>query len=168
MVPCCLIWTVKGFWEDDYLVTLQNDVTQHVFAHLTPDLALYATIGEDPTGTFVNPATLEANGFFPEFAACFSAVDPRIALPVVLQNFNARAEGQTALLTWRTTSEINSERFEIERSETGRDWHQIGNVLTKSAGIEITDYSFTDKDPAFNLVYYRPKDDRCRRKFCLQ
>ncbi|MEO6285322.1 MAG: T9SS type A sorting domain-containing protein [Dyadobacter sp.] len=148
----------KGFWENDYLVTLQNDVTQHVFAHLTPSLDLYASIGEDdPTGIFVDPATLEANGFFAEFAACFSAIDPRIALPVVLQNFNARAEGQTALLTWRTASEINSERFEIERSQTGRDWQQIGSVHTKSVGIESTDYSFTDEDPSFNIVYYRLK-----------
>jgi hypothetical protein len=147
----------KGFWEDDYLVTFQNDVTQHVFAHLTPGLVLYASIGEDPTGTFVSPATLEANGFFPEFAACFSALDPRIALPVILQNFEARAEGQTTLLSWQTTSEINSERFEIERSQTDRDWQQIGSVPTQSTDIESTDYSFTDKDPAFNLVYYRLK-----------
>jgi hypothetical protein len=147
----------KGFWENDYLVTFQNDVTQHVFAHLTPDLALYASIGEDPTGTFVSPATLETNGFFPEFAGCFSAVDPRIPLPVVLQNFEAHAEGQTALLTWRTASEINSELFVIERSQTGRDWQQIGSVLTEGTDIESTDYTFADPSPAHNLVYYRLK-----------
>jgi hypothetical protein len=147
----------KGFWEDDYLVTLQNDVTKHVFAHLTPGLDLYASIGDDPTGTFVDPATLEANGFFPEFAACFAPADPRIPLPVVLQDFNARPEGHTTLLNWQTTSEINSERFDIERSQTGREWQLIGSVPTQSVDIESTDYSFTDKDPMFNLVYYRLK-----------
>jgi hypothetical protein len=147
----------KGFWEDDYLVTLQNDVTKHVFAHLTPGLDLYASIGDDPTGTFVDPATLEANGFFPEFAACFAPADPRIPLPVILQDFSARPEGHTTLLNWQTTSEINSERFDIERSQTGREWQSIGSVPTQSVDIESTDYSFTDKNPVFNLVYYRLK-----------
>ncbi len=147
-----------AFWENDYLVTFQNDTTQHVFAHLTPvNNKLYASIGDGTTGDFVNPATLETYGFFSEYAVCFSPTDPRAPLPVTLQDFNVHTEGQTAQLAWRTTSEINSERFDIERSHTGRDWHKIGNISTKDAGIENTDYTFTDTEPGSNLVYYRLK-----------
>lgn len=148
-----------GFWENDYLVTFQDDTTKHVFAHITPvNNKLYASIGDGSiTGNFVTPATLETYGFFSEFAVCFSPTDPRAPLPVTLQVFNVHAEGKTAQLAWRTTSEINSERFDIERSHTGRDWQKIGNVPTKDAGIENTDYTFTDMEPGSNLVYYRLK-----------
>ncbi|MDQ6482651.1 T9SS type A sorting domain-containing protein, partial [Dyadobacter sp. LHD-138] len=71
-------------------------------------------------------------------------------LPVTLVNFNAIKEGQTALLTWNTTAETNSERFDVERSLNGKDWNRIGSVDAKgeSVNVNMQYYSFKDGSPA--------------------
>lgn len=82
------------------------------------------------------------------------------ALPVVLAAFAAAKSENAALLTWKTTEEINASYFEIERSDDARAWQAIGTVPAKGNG----SYTFTDNSPfsALNsqlstLVYYRLK-----------
>jgi hypothetical protein len=53
---------------------------------------------------------------------------------------SAAAAG-AALLTWRTASEINSDHFEIEKSNTGKDWQKIGSIPAKNPGAENVEYS---------------------------
>lgn len=60
---------------------------------------------------WVNPAQLF-------LLAAIATTDP--PLPVTLVNFNAIKQEHTALLTWNTTEEINSERFDVQRSLTGK------------------------------------------------
>jgi hypothetical protein len=78
-------------------------------------------------------------------------------LPVELVSFTAEAEGTAARLAWRTASENNSVRFEIERSLDGKAFSGIGEVAAQGSKVGVTDYAFRDgqtpKSPA--LVYYR-------------
>ncbi len=82
-------------------------------------------------------------------------------LPLTLTDFNASLKNCEPLLSWTTDSEINSDRFEIERSNTstGNDWKSIGLVLANGNSSSKINYSFTDKD--FNAssekVFYRLK-----------
>ncbi|KAA0989069.1 T9SS type A sorting domain-containing protein [Dyadobacter aurulentus] len=76
-------------------------------------------------------------------------------LPVKLSSFLAKKEGEVALLNWTTVSEVNFDRFSIERSEDGKKWVAIGTVFPKS---DLTsDYSFSDKIPLPGANYYRLK-----------
>lgn len=43
-------------------------------------------------------------------------------LPVVLTSFNVTANGAGFQLSWSTASELNNDRFEVERSENGIDF----------------------------------------------
>jgi hypothetical protein len=151
---------ITDIWEGDFLLTTPKPDSLAVFAHYTPDPEiLYATL-ED--GTFVPNTTLQTSGMFPEFAALFAETDPLVPLPVHLIAFNVTAEGKAAaagaaLLTWRTASEINSDHFEIEKSNTGKDWQKIGSVPARNPGAETTDYSYVDPNTGSKVMYYRLK-----------
>jgi hypothetical protein len=147
---------ITDVWEGDFLLTTPLPDSLAVFAHYTSgDFGvLYAT---KQSGLFVPASSLETYGMFPEFAALFAETDPRAPLPVILKTFNAKPEEHKAHITWTTTSEINSEQFEIERSGTGKNWQTIGTVFAKNRGSQKLDYSFDDENPGGNQVYYRLK-----------
>lgn len=79
-------------------------------------------------------------------------------LPVVFSSFTATRKEQTSMLTWTTASERNNSGFTVERSNDGKEFNAIGRVETKADGgySDITlSYSYTDKDPASGINYYR-------------
>lgn len=79
------------------------------------------------------------------------------ALPVTLTEFKASTEGATGMLTWTTTSESNSSHFEIERSQNGKTWMNIGKVLAGGDRSAAKIYTFKDNAPAPGHNYYRLK-----------
>jgi hypothetical protein len=79
------------------------------------------------------------------------------SLPVTITNFNVRKEGATSLLSWSTTEELNSERFEIERSNNGQAWIKIGVTSSTGESTQLIKYSFTDEKPLSGSNYYRLK-----------
>ncbi|MBS1946978.1 MAG: T9SS type A sorting domain-containing protein [Bacteroidetes bacterium] len=79
-------------------------------------------------------------------------------LPVILTSFNAQLVDNACLLTWTSELEINSSRFEIQRSGDGATWLAIGTVAAKGNSATSTDYSFTDPSPLSGTNYYRLKE----------
>ncbi len=79
------------------------------------------------------------------------------ALPVHLVSFTAEKAERSALLKWRTTDEVNSSHFDIERSVDGKSYNAVGTVRAAGNGIEAHRYSFTDTTFAAlaSVVYYR-------------
>ncbi len=80
---------------------------------------------------------------------------PPAPSPVSLISFNAQKEAQTAVLSWSTAEEINSDRFEVEHSLNGKNWQMIGSVAAKGNSKNTQWYSFTDNDPANGSNLYR-------------
>ena len=77
------------------------------------------------------------------------------ALPVTLTSFKAKnLENKSTELTWETEVEENSNSFEIERSQDGRSFEMVGNVLAKGDSNSATKYRFIDRISVFNSVYY--------------
>ncbi|WP_342089499.1 T9SS type A sorting domain-containing protein, partial [Dyadobacter sp. OTU695] len=64
---------------------------------------------------------------------------------------------KTALLSWSTSEEINSDRFEIERSANGKQWNKIGSVESGKESTTVQNYSFPDKEPLPGQNLYRLK-----------
>jgi hypothetical protein len=75
--------------------------------------------------------------------------------PVLLSSFSAHKEAQTALLSWSTAEEVNSERFEVEHSLNGKNWRKIGKVAAKGNSNDKQWYSFIDVNPADGSNLYR-------------
>lgn len=78
-------------------------------------------------------------------------------LPVTFISFDAQAVEQTAVLTWATTDETNSDRFEVQRSFNGKKWETIGSVDAQGESAATVRYSFKDSKPAKGDNYYRLK-----------
>ena len=76
-------------------------------------------------------------------------------LPVTLQSFTVKADGNTALLEWLTASELNNDHFEIERSADGRVFSRIGRVAGNGTTNVTQDYRFVDATPLNGNNYYR-------------
>ncbi|MEM6261202.1 MAG: T9SS type A sorting domain-containing protein [Bacteroidota bacterium] len=81
-----------------------------------------------------------------------------IFLPVTLSTFEviATPEGH-GLLQWVTASEENSHFFEVQRSQTGRDFSPIGEVAAAGNASEEVSYEFIDANPFPSISYYRLK-----------
>lgn len=78
-------------------------------------------------------------------------------LPVKLIAFSVEKRSTAVTLSWRTASEQNSDRFEIERSRDGHTFDRMGTVAAKGTTSQPTDYHFIDdKYPnEASLLYYR-------------
>ena len=80
-----------------------------------------------------------------------------LILPLQLLSFSANRNGKTNLLKWSTAQEINTDRFEIQRSSNSRDFTTIGTVRSLNNGKAKNDYAFTDAQPLKAVNYYRLK-----------
>jgi hypothetical protein len=91
------------------------------------------------------------------FSGFFVSGQSEAALPVTLVSFQAKKRENEAHLQWQTSSEINSRTFEIERSGDGKQWHHLGEVMSKGGEAAVTDYSYTDALPLAGTNLYRLK-----------
>jgi len=71
-------------------------------------------------------------------------------LPIKLISFDALAKGNDADLNWQTSSEENTEKFEIERSASGSSFETLGELKGKGNHYDFNNYAFTDKNVGLN------------------
>jgi len=76
-------------------------------------------------------------------------------LPVELLSFEKELRGSGVLLTWQTASEINNEKFILEKSFDLQNWFQIYEVKGAGNSYNILNYSFADNDLKSGTQYYR-------------
>jgi hypothetical protein len=105
-----------------------------------------------------NPYCEPASGYFPGPLG-YTQNGYSATLPVEIAYFNASANANSIQLEWATSFEENFSKFEIERSENGRDFDYVGEVA--GAGKDLfsvnTEYKFEDKAPLLGYTYYRLK-----------
>ncbi|WP_420580931.1 T9SS type A sorting domain-containing protein [Reichenbachiella sp.] len=77
------------------------------------------------------------------------------ALPVELLDFKAKLENDVVEVNWITSSELNNDYFEIERSQDGVNYEVIGKIAGNGTINETSYYNFTDYRPATGVSYYR-------------
>jgi hypothetical protein len=78
-------------------------------------------------------------------------------LPIKLQSFAAKTNGNTVVLEWITLQEINSNVFEIERSIDGVNYVKVGSVGAKGNSPVISKYSYTEVVKGGSSYAYRLK-----------
>lgn len=76
-------------------------------------------------------------------------------LPIKLISFDYKKNDQGVRLLWSTESEVNNERFEIEKSSNGYSFSTIGTVRGKGNTSSRQDYSFLDNTLDSRIHYYR-------------
>ena len=88
----------------------------------------------------------------------FSIADKDMALPVELVSFTAMSSNNENILRWNTSSEINNDHFEIQRSTDAKNWNEIGTEKGHGTTNAPQNYSFTDATVITEpIMYYRLK-----------
>jgi hypothetical protein len=76
-------------------------------------------------------------------------------LPVTFDDFWSRCDNQDHIeLNWRTISEINNDKFMIERSQDGSEFLEIATIHGAGTTNSAQEYQFTDRENVLN-AYYR-------------
>ena len=76
-------------------------------------------------------------------------------LPISLYGFSISRDGNRIKLEWKTTSEQNNDRFEIERSADGIKWNTIATKNGSGNSSQVHSYQVYDNSPANGLNFYR-------------
>lgn len=76
------------------------------------------------------------------------------ALPVTYAYITGKNAGNSNFVNWATSQEVNSDRFEIQRSSDGVNYSVIGTIASKG-GATQTDYVFEDNNAPLGKSYYR-------------
>lgn len=80
---------------------------------------------------------------------------PNVALPITLSEFYCENTNYGAVLKWVTVSEINFDRFEIEKATSDLVFKKIGSVPGHGNTNLRHEYAFTDTEDQKERVYYR-------------
>lgn len=82
------------------------------------------------------------------------------AVPVTITTFTGERVSEDAVLSWTTASEVNNDKFEIERRRQGEtEYTYVGSVNGNGTTAEIQNYTFVDRtnDWSTEVTYYRLK-----------
>lgn len=77
-----------------------------------------------------------------------------LALPIELTSFEVRKQNNTAILEWKTASELNNYGFEIYKSIDGKEFYKIGFVTGNGTTNLSIDYTFNDPN-LLSRAYYK-------------
>lgn len=80
-----------------------------------------------------------------------------VILPVTFGDIDLKLSRSTVEINWTTYSEVNNERFEIQRSRNGFEFKTIGTIKVESDSYELKEYDFEDELMEYGRYYYRIK-----------
>lgn len=78
-------------------------------------------------------------------------------LPVTLAEFTGRVDNETNILEWITSSELNNDYFELQRSSDGQTYETIAEIRGHGTSTTSHFYSYRDRAPHTGKNYYRLK-----------
>jgi Zn-dependent metalloprotease len=87
----------------------------------------------------------------------FVLFDNTIALPIKLNSFTGKLVGNDVLLSWQTSTEINTKEFVLEKSNNGVSFSPLYTTTSKGVNGFGSIYTYTDKSPFTGYTYYRLK-----------
>jgi glucose/arabinose dehydrogenase len=120
----------------------------------------------NPTNTLLADLQHGTNGYVLQtnvssFSSFYFASSNITVLPLNLLTFTGTLQNNSStLLNWRTSNEVNTSHFEVERSTDGANFSGIGQVNADGNPGGTKEYSFVDNnviDLQVLILYYRLK-----------
>jgi hypothetical protein len=120
-------------------------------ANYTPASGTNTALMQNGNGTVngVNWITATTPGF-----SNFYIMSGATPLVIKLGNIAATNVGSRNRVDWNTESELNGDKFDVERSADGRNFTYMGTVNAKG---QASAYSYWDETPVTGVNYYRLK-----------
>ena len=97
----------------------------------------------------VVPSMLQAQVFVD------AVVDSVVITPINLTSFTGNKIEKNVQLKWTTATEKNNSHFNMQRSNDGTNFENIGKVMGKGNASSVNNYLYTDVDVPSNNLYYR-------------
>jgi uncharacterized repeat protein (TIGR01451 family) len=95
-------------------------------------------------------------GCFDTIAITFSSTGNCLLLPVNLKDISANYINEKGRISWTTSTETNTLKFIVERSQDGASFLPIGSVAANGNSNQAVNYQFEDAVlPDAKKVYYR-------------
>lgn len=142
---------------DGTLQAYEEIIGYTVITNVDPTKFFIKFTGFASSNLSFNYATKDAAGQVDPAPASYNITWTQ-ALPVKLVSFTADKYNETqSQLKWATSSEINNDHFDIERSADGLAWSKIGEVKGAGNSNETMEYSYTDEATMTGANYYRLK-----------
>lgn len=137
-------WVLNG-------MTIANDVNN--INVLTNNL----NNGSNTLVAKVTDATTLSRTYLPATSGYLNSVTWTInsVLPIELLDFDAHLVKNQVDLTWKTASEVNSDFFDVQKSNDGKHFKSIGQVKAAGESSTLLKYAFTDFERLNNITYYR-------------
>ncbi len=159
------LYTDLGFiWKQ-----ILGSAVEHSGISFDPEVALVANYGPTSSVTFrMGYDFKKGNGNsltspeYRQYAAKFGCFQyAQGALPVKLSFFGVVGKDHQVTANWTTETEINHDRFELERSFDNNEFRTIALILgPMSSNGETKYYAYKDKSPELStktMAYYRLK-----------
>ena len=147
IVPAGMVGTTyedTGSTTDDSDVPQGTDLPGSMIVTSTITIAGSTTPSDDDTYTGSMNIVSVGAGF----------IIDAMALPVVLAEFNIYEKDCMPVLQWRTESEINNDKFEIQRSMSGISFGTIGEVKGNGTLQNSVEYRYEDATVKMGEEYY--------------
>jgi hypothetical protein len=97
---------------------------------------------------------------------CNAVIPPAAALPIKLSGFTAQlAKNNSVLLNWVSEVELSSFKYVVQKSEDGRTFSDIGEVVAAGNSNKAIKYNFTDYNFSVGATYFRLKQIDIDGKF---
>ncbi len=84
-------------------------------------------------------------------------VIPSNFLPIELISFSGQLKDQVIMLSWTTLSELDNNKFIVEKSNEGGLFRPIGEIKGAGTSYERQRYQYFDENPNVGINYYRLK-----------
>ncbi|MEQ9298787.1 MAG: LamG-like jellyroll fold domain-containing protein [Cyclobacteriaceae bacterium] len=156
-------WEINGDAGVNVTVTLQwngtdedpNFASARSTAYMSKnDYNWWEKITPDVGVTGSDPYMIAASGI--QTFSVFGTGTEDSSLPVTWMAFEAfENENQDVELHWSTASELNNDRFEVEKSFDGNTFKVIGEITGNGTVNTLSDYQFMDTEPFNGINYYR-------------
>lgn len=122
----------------------------------TPSIDLQGFSGGDALdGVTVIGEDINGELYTAEISGSISKIAVEGTVPVELNSFAAETTNDGILLTWITSSEINSDYFSIERGSDTESFIEIGQLSAQGNSSVENTYTYLDTEPESNPSYYR-------------
>jgi hypothetical protein len=122
-------------------------------AYLTPGNSYIVTAGSTNN---VNQNWV-SQSFISKSFSKITAINGGSALPVTLISFSGRKVEEKVILSWKTSTEMDSDYFHIEQSIDGKNWRLLGNVNASHNSRSLMTYEYIDENPSNASNLYRLK-----------
>ncbi len=137
-----LVDGLPNYESEIFNTHLRNTATACITESCTAQIQYYLKTWTGPDGFGVECATYKTL--------------PR-ALPVVFGDFKAVNKTIGIELQWSTLSELNNEKFQIQRKTDKQEFETIGEIRGLGNSNQQKNYSFLDRTAKQGLNYYRIK-----------